>query len=1041
MAKTPQTLTFGQVMLADILPSDVYQPGMKLDKGGLKQILGQVAQQYPDQYGDIAYGLMRLGLRAGESTGGASFGVKDLSVARVAAARNAKIQQEVRHILDTVPDPKERRAKIIHVLTSQVAQHRDDVLKESEEDGNAFALQLKGAGRGNKTSLTTLRGGDLVVGDASGNPVPVPLTRSYTQGLTPAQYFAASFGARQGITTTKLCLSGDTLVQMVDGTQKPIRDISPGELVFGADTRGRLRPVRVVNKFDNGNRECYRTVFRHGSCYNHFVSLDATLDHKILAANRQTWSPYADERYEPAMRKLAEGRVFRNPRKHTFVAIPGRGIAARATFGRKDVPESLIAGLMLGDGCMAESARTFQLSCADPSLIEQVNPELLAFGMELVCSGKYSHSLRMLPELAAAFYSRRTKGGVRIRGALTPLKRWLIRELGRKLAHEKQLPASVWRWNRRSLARLFAGIFSSDGCFLTKYGELQRFTLAMTAKPILEKVRQLLAVKFGVWASPVSLARAAGVANSVNDLWSFSVENPLCLARLQSEIGPYLVGVKRAQVLESCINLKYSEQFGRLLSMNKFGFKLYSRERLGQVATYDIEVDHPNHAFLLANGLIVSNSVASSGFLSKVLTQAAHRAVVVDNDDDAPRGQMRGYLVDTEDNDNVGALLAQPIGGYDRNTIITPKILADLQDRGLDQIIVRSPIASSHIASGVYAKDLGVREYGRLPQIGETVGIVSGNAIGEQVTQASLGAKHGSGRLGAKGQQTPGLSGFGLVEKLVNPAAEIRGLAVHSQLDGRVNKIREAPQGGLLVTVGEEEHYVAPGFTPSIKVGDVVEAGDTLTDGMPNPAEITRHKGIGEGRAYFVSTLRRGLKEAGFPVDRRNIEVLSRGLIDRVRTTEEFGDYLPDQVVPYSQLERLYEAREDARKAGPSDWNNRYLEEPVLHYTIGTRITPSIAKTLGKVGIRDLLVHDKPPPFQPEVVRGMDVLQSDPDWMTRFLGSHLTKGFLQGVHYGAESDTHSTSFVPSRAEGQDFGKTPLQLGKPLKEDFTLKARP
>lgn len=638
MAKTPQTLTFGQVMLADILPSDVYQPGMKLDKGGLKQILGQVAQQYPDQYGDIAYRLMRLGLRSGESTGGASFGVKDLSVARVAAARNAKIQQEVRHILDTVPDPKERRAKIIHVLTSQVAQHRDDVLKESEEDGNAFALQLKGAGRGNKTSLTTLRGGDLVVGDASGNPVPVPLTRSYTQGLTPAQYFAASFGARQGITTTKL-------------------------------------------------------------------------------------------------------------------------------------------------------------------------------------------------------------------------------------------------------------------------------------------------------------------------------------------------------------------------------------------------------------------SVASSGFLSKVLTQAAHRAVVVDNDDDAPRGQMRGYLVDTEDNDNVGALLAQPIGGYDRNTIITPKILADLQDRGLDQIIVRSPIASSHIASGVYAKDLGVREYGRLPQIGETVGIVSGNAIGEQVTQASLGAKHGSGRLGAKGQQTPGLSGFGLVEKLVNPAAEIRGLAVHSQLDGRVNKIREAPQGGLLVTVGEEEHYVAPGFTPSIKVGDVVEAGDTLTDGMPNPAEITRHKGIGEGRAYFVSTLRRGLKEAGFPVDRRNIEVLSRGLIDRVRTTEEFGDYLPDQVVPYSQLERLYEAREDARKAGPSDWNNRYLEEPVLHYTIGTRITPSIAKTLGKVGIRDLLVHDKPPPFQPEVVRGMDVLQSDPDWMTRFLGSHLTKGFLQGVHYGAESDTHSTSFVPSRAEGKDFGKTPLQLGQPLKEDFTLKARP
>jgi hypothetical protein len=65
--------------------------------------------------------------------------------------------------------------------------------------------------------------------------------------------------------------------------------------------------------------------------------------------------------------------------------------------------------------------------------------------------------------------------------------------------------------------------------------------------------------------------------------------------------------------------------------------------------------------------------------------------------------------------------------------------------------------------------------------------------------------------------------------------------------------------------------------------------------------------------------------------------------------------------------------------------------------------------------------HKEPPPFEPEMVRGMANISNDPDWMTRMLGSYQERGLLNSVHKGLASDTNSSSYVPALARGEQFG--------------------
>jgi hypothetical protein len=418
----------------------------------------------------------------------------------------------------------------------------------------------------------------------------------------------------------------------------------------------------------------------------------------------------------------------------------------------------------------------------------------------------------------------------------------------------------------------------------------------------------------------------------------------------------------------------------------------------------------------------VKFATQDAGFLSKQLNQLAHRLVVsgLDSDDGEP-GPLRGLPVSVDDDESEGALLAAPVGGYKRNTILTPKILASLRRRNIKRMLVRSPAVGGPRDGGVYARDVGVREHGRLPWLGENPGMTAAQAMSEPLSQAQLSSKHTGGVVGASAEAA--VSGFDWINQMIQVPKHFKGGAAHAEIDGLVQRVEDAPAGGKYVWIENKRHYVGKGFDPKVERGQHVEAGDVISDGSPNPSTIVKHKGIGEGRRYFVQAFKQAFRDAGIKGHRRNIELIARGLINHVRLTQEVGDYVPDDIVPYQTFEASYKPRPGYVTVSPKAAVGKYLERPYLHYSVGTKVRPSMMQDFVDFGVTELDVHDDDPPFEPEMVRGMSNLQHDPDWLSRMFGTGQKKSLLTATHRGGTSDTQGTSFVPGLAQGINFGRT------------------
>ena len=412
--------------------------------------------------------------------------------------------------------------------------------------------------------------------------------------------------------------------------------------------------------------------------------------------------------------------------------------------------------------------------------------------------------------------------------------------------------------------------------------------------------------------------------------------------------------------------------------------------------------------------------VADAGYLGKLLIQASHRLIVTAKDSPLSPTQPIGMPIEVDDPDNIGAFLAVNTGPYKRNTPITPAIADDLKNLGYKKILIRSPI-SSQSPNGVYAADVGYRGRDELPGVGEMIGIIGAQAIGERIAQTSLGAKH----TGGAGKREVG---FSVLERLVNIPKQFRGGAEHSSVEGKVTKIEKNELGQHIVYVDNVPHIVDPEFQVIVKVGDHIEAGDILSDGIPNPAKLVAYKGIGEGRRQFVKIFTERMKEGGYAVNRRNVEIVARGLIDHVEVVEPFDDYLPGDIVPYSTIAASWNPRKDSQLLAIQDARNWYLEQPVLHYTIGTKITPTVIQTLKEFGIDKILVNKNPPPFAPTMIRAAAILEYDPNWLTRLFGANQLKTLLNAARRGADAPISDTSFVPAKVIGANLAQWIKSVG-------------
>lgn len=411
----------------------------------------------------------------------------------------------------------------------------------------------------------------------------------------------------------------------------------------------------------------------------------------------------------------------------------------------------------------------------------------------------------------------------------------------------------------------------------------------------------------------------------------------------------------------------------------------------------------------------VKKSTADAGYLAKKIKQVSHRQVVTESD----CGVKIGSKVDADDTDNIGSILAQDVGSFKAGQPITDTIRRKLSGQ---EIYVRSPLVCR--AEGICSKCAGIREKtGRLPDIGENLGIQAGQDVGEKSTQTALSSKHSSGRVDGQGRQF--VSGFELLEQLMDVPADFRDAATMASVDGVVSDIREAPQGGHYVNVGDVQHYVPEGMEMLIKPGTDVEAGEVLTTGIPNPAELVKYRGIGDARRTFI----KGMQTSG--ANRRNLELVARGFVDYVSIDdpEAFYDLSPGDKVRYSRIARDYKPRKSAKEVGLGSAKGQYLEQEFGPYTIGTRVTRRVIDELQRSGVKKVLSSPDEPAFTPTMVPSVRGLMSAEDWRERAGGYYLKDSLLDAAARGLKSPKRSVSYYGPLMEGVGFGDELDTTGK------------
>ena len=290
---------------------------------------------------------------------------------------------------------------------------------------------------------------------------------------------------------------------------------------------------------------------------------------------------------------------------------------------------------------------------------------------------------------------------------------------------------------------------------------------------------------------------------------------------------------------------------------------------------------------------------ADSGYLTRRLVDVSQNIIVREED----CGTQDGLEVSTikDGNQVVEKLEERLVGRYslndivnpetnelivDSNTMINDKIAAEIVAAGIEKVTVRSVIGC-RTKHGVCAKCYGMGLATRQEvSIGEAVGIIAAQSIGEPGTQLTMRTIHSGGVAGVA-DITQGLP---RVEELFE-ARKPKGLAVISEIDGTV-RIKEEKNKKEVVIKGEHEakEYVIPfGAKLRVREGDEVLAGDPITEGSINPGEILAIKGPTGVFEYLTTEVQKVYRNQGVDINDKHIELIARQMLKKVRV-EDNGD-------------------------------------------------------------------------------------------------------------------------------------------------------
>jgi len=311
---------------------------------------------------------------------------------------------------------------------------------------------------------------------------------------------------------------------------------------------------------------------------------------------------------------------------------------------------------------------------------------------------------------------------------------------------------------------------------------------------------------------------------------------------------------------------------------------------------------------------------ADSGYLTRRLVDVSQDVIVREEDCFAARGEVpKGMVIEAlmDGNKVVESFSERILGRYVVDAVYHPKtgellcpanemVTYDRRDKivaaGITSLNCRS-VFTCRSERGVCAKCYGANmATGGEVNIGEAVGIIAAQAIGEPGTQLTMRTFH-TGGVASVEDITQGLPR--VVE--IFEARKPKGLAVISEISGTVT-ISEGKRREAIVRndEGEVEKYLIPfGSKLHVRDGDVVSAGDELTDGSINPNDILKIKGVKGVQAYMLKEVQNVYRMQGVEIADKHVEVIIRQMLRRVQI-EDAGDtdMLPGELVDIFRFEK-----------------------------------------------------------------------------------------------------------------------------------------
>jgi DNA-directed RNA polymerase beta subunit/DNA-directed RNA polymerase beta' subunit len=402
------------------------------------------------------------------------------------------------------------------------------------------------------------------------------------------------------------------------------------------------------------------------------------------------------------------------------------------------------------------------------------------------------------------------------------------------------------------------------------------------------------------------------------------------------------------------------------------------------------------------------NQVSEPGALSKELVATMSGEVITRKD----CGTHDGVHIKLDDTFNLqNRVLAEPVNGLSRNTILDKKHLQELRKGRTKNILIRSPLTCK-APKGVCSMCYGYNEHHQLPNLGDPIGLKAAQSIGETGTQSALSSHHLGGTVAAGSFRT----GFDHTKFLLQMPQNVKAKATLAGENGIITSIKEGINKSNLVFIGKtSDPYIC--FNPlKVKVGSKVHAGDPLDQGPIKIQELVELAPMHKVQTHLVEQLEKSF--SGTKILRRNTETIVRGVTQYSKVIKPGeSPYLENELVPSNMVEWI----KLGKKINVDDVIGWKLKAQTGKYTAGTQITVDIANDLLKKGKREVTVNANGLQIKNQTTNISSIPLIQPDFYKKLSFERIRNSMKEGPISGAYSNVHGSYPEPSLITGVDIG--------------------